>query len=243
MCMIASPDCSLTPRRGRKCPSPFQEETDLDITNTLGDDFDFVDQIEKDLSNMEFHDLLDEFHIPNHDYSKVKKTKPFTRKDTSSCIIAPPDCRLTPRKLTKCPSLFTPENDHLDNIFSDVDPESDEETKKTLDNNNLGDNKLPIKFNNIEHIIMENNNLDNDQPAVEEKIIENGIDNNNMSQKKIEIEEKSMTIADKNKKKPCIETDIRVKNYVQSLTPITVIRQRFRVERREEDAEDFLNYV
>ena len=39
MCMIASPDCSLTPRRGRKCPSPFQEETDLDITNTLGDDF------------------------------------------------------------------------------------------------------------------------------------------------------------------------------------------------------------
>ena len=46
-----------------------------------------------------------------------------------------------------------------------------------------------------------------------------------------------------NLKKPSIETDIRVKNYVETLIPIKIIRQRFRVKRREEDEEDFLNYV
>ena len=50
-------------------------------------------------------------------------------------------------------------------------------------------------------------------------------------------------ITEEAKKKPSVETDIRVKNYAQSLIPISVIRHRFRVRRQEEDVEDFLNYV
>ena len=45
------------------------------------------------------------------------------------------------------------------------------------------------------------------------------------------------------KKRQSVETDIRVKNYVQKLVPMQVIRRRFRAERKEEDKEDFLNYV
>ena len=61
--------------------------------------------------------------------------------------------------------------------------------------------------------------------------------------KENESTNKSQEVVEEIKKIPSIETDIRVKNYVQSLVPIQVIRKRFRAERKEEDDEDFLNYV
>ena len=43
-------------------------------------------------------------------------------------------------------------------------------------------------------------------------------------------------------KKQSVETDIR-KNYIDTLIPIKVIRQRFKMVRREGDLEHFMNYV
>ena len=219
MCMIASPDCSLTPRKGRKLPSPFEEESEFEISNSITDkvdndnDFDFDDLFEKDFGNTEIHDLLNEFR--QTDYldldSKGKKPKPFRRKDTSSCIIAPPDFRLTPRKLKKSPSLFT-------NILSDHSFEDMEKTKDIIVENS----DTPNKVTNLK--------------AGDNDIMIKDSDNN-------EIEETNEIVAKDVKKKPTVETDIRIRNYCQSLIPINVIRHRFRVERREDDVEDFLNYV
>ena len=237
MCMIASPDCSLTPRKERKCPSPFEEESELDIIDTIADDFEFDDMFEKDFDNSETHDLLHEFRRAEYlDLdSKVKKPKPLRRKDTSSCIIAPADFRLTPSKLKKCPSIFTKDDTslELDNILSDVDmePETDN-TPNKLDKDILSsqlhsDTEKP----QVTILVTLANDEDESDYTCNKEINE------------FSKEKNSKIITKETKKKPSVETDIRVKNYAQSLIPINTIRHRFRVQRREEDVEDFLNYV
>ena len=53
--------------------------------------------------------------------------KPLIRNSTTFCMIASPDCRLTPRKENKCPSSYPNDVKTEDRAeFSDVSP-SDED--------------------------------------------------------------------------------------------------------------------
>ena len=147
----------------------------------------------------------------DHLDTKINQFKPLVRNDTSMCMIVPPECRLTPRKGRKCPSPFTEESD-LDNIDNDDDIE--EKTKNEAHNTTK---MFHLKFTHDD--------------STEEK-------GEDLKPQKATTE--TMNV---NPKKPSVETDIRVRNYIETLIPMKEIRQRFRAKRKEEDEEDFLNYV
>ena len=134
-------------------------------------------------------------------------------------MIASPDCRLTPRKENKCPSPYPNDVKTEDRVeFTDLSPSDEDDFEEETMN---------------ELVIIKD---------VDSVSIANFDDIGNKTSNKGRSEEPRRILSVMNAKKPPLETDIRVKNYIETLVPIKNIRKRFEMKRREENEELCLEF-